>query len=217
MPFSAEGAAGGDRGRIAWLALAALLAAGALAVTWLIADAGVAPALLDWQPSLAWRQPWRAWSAAWLHFSNLHLAANLAGCALVAALGLAARLPTRAAAAWCIAWPLTQLGLLARPDLLHYGGLSGVLHAGVAVAAAFLITEARGARRLIGLATLAVLVAKVLSEVPWGEALRRPAGWDIAVAPFAHASGLLAGLAAYGLVEGMRRWSSRATTARSTR
>jgi hypothetical protein len=28
------------------------------------------------------------------------------------------------AAAWLIAWPLTQLGLLARPDLVHYGGLS---------------------------------------------------------------------------------------------
>ena len=107
--------------------------------------------------------------------------------------------------------------MLARPDLLHYGGLSGVLHAGVAVAAVFLIVEANGSRRLIGLAMLAVLVAKVLSEAPWGEALRRPAGWDIAVAPFAHASGLLAGLAACGLVEGMRRWSSDTTTAGSTR
>ena len=38
-----------------------------------------------------------------------------------------------------LARPLTQLGLLMRPDLLHYGGLSGVLHAGVAAAALWLV------------------------------------------------------------------------------
>jgi len=35
--------------------------------------------------------------------------------------------------------------------------------------------------------------AKLLSESPWGAALRHPAGWDIAVAPIAHATGALAG------------------------
>lgn len=182
MPSSPDGAR-------AWLGLAALLAAGACLA------AAVEPGTIDWQPGRAWREPWRAWSAAFVHFSPLHLGANLAGLGLVAAFGFAARLPRSSAAAWAVAWPLTQLGLLARPDLLHYGGLSGVLHAGVAVAALFLVVQGSGTRRLVGLATLAVLVGKVVAEAPWGEALRHPPGWDIAIAPAAHASGLLAGLA----------------------
>ena len=160
-------------------------------------------AAIDWQPVLVWRQPWRAWSAAWLHFSGLHLAANLIGAVLVGALGWVARVPSGTALAWFVAWPLTQLGLLARPDLLHYGGLSGVLHAGVAVTALYLIVRTRGSRRLIGIALLVALAAKVLSETPWGAPLRHPDGWDIAVAPFAHASGLLAGLVASTIAEAL--------------
>ena len=68
-----------------------------------------------------------------MHFSELHLAANLAGCVLVAALGLTARVPTRCVVAWALAWPALHLGLWVQPALTHYGGLSGVLHAGVAV------------------------------------------------------------------------------------
>ena len=113
--------------------------------------------------------------------------------------------PGRAALAWFVAWPLTQLGLLARPDLVHYGGLSGVLHAGVAVAALCLIVRTPGPRRVIGIALLIALAAKVLSETPGGAPLRHPAGWDIAVAPFAHASGLVAGLVASAIAEALHR------------
>ncbi|MEO8524509.1 MAG: rhombosortase [Caldimonas sp.] len=208
MRSSAESTAAGDAGR-AWAALAALLGLGAVGAFMALnlAAPGFAATVtaIDWQPALAWREPWRAWSAAWLHFSNLHLAANLAGTALVGALGWAARVPQRTALAWFAAWPLTQFGLLARPDLVHYGGLSGVLHAGVAAAAIFLIVRAQGPRRAIGVALLAALSAKVMSETPWGEALRNPPGWDIAVAPFAHASGLVAGLLASGLAEALHR------------
>ncbi|HEY0858541.1 MAG TPA: hypothetical protein VGE16_15865, partial [Albitalea sp.] len=49
-------------------------------------------------------------------------------------------------------------------------------------------------RRRVGLALLAGLALKVLLEAPWAGALRHPHGWDIAVAPLAHASGALAGL-----------------------
>jgi len=38
-------------------------------------------------------------------------------------------------------------------------------------------------------------IAKVLSESPWGPSVVHRAGWDIGIAPFAHASGTLAGLA----------------------
>jgi len=181
-------------GARAWTALAALLMLAALA-GWLV-DHNT----LDWQPGLAATQPWRAFSAVAVHYSVLHLAANLAGALLVGALGVVAELPVRLAAAWFVAWPLTQLGLLLRPELLHYGGLSGVLHAGVAAAALGLIARSRGRRRAIGTAILVVLCAKVLSESPWGAVLQMRDGWDIAVAPFAHATGLVSGLLCAGIV-----------------
>ena len=172
----------------AWAALAALLALGAVFAWW-------APALLlDWQPALAATEPWRAWSAAFVHWSALHLGANLAATAAVAAFGWAARLPPAAALAWGVAWPLTQLGLLLRPELAHYGGLSGTLHAGVAVAVSWLLFAGRGRQRAIGALVGAGLVAKLLLERPWGAVLRHPAGWDIATAPLAHATGAVAGL-----------------------
>ena len=121
-----------------WLALGAVAAAGAV-LAW-----GLPATWLDWQPQRASSQPWRAWSAAWVHWSPLHLAANLAGVAVLAALGWVAQLPRAAALAWAGAWPLTQLGLALRPDLAHYGGLSGVLHAGVAVAALWLVLGGPG-------------------------------------------------------------------------
>ena len=149
---------------------------------------------LDWQPALAGREPWRAFTAAAVHYSPLHLGANLAGAALVGVLGVVARVPGRIVLAWLAAWPLTQFGLLLRPDLLHYGGLSGVLHAGVCAAALWLLVHDRGRRRVIGGAILAVVALKILGEAPWGPAAQAREGWDIAVAPFAHASGAVCGL-----------------------
>jgi rhomboid family GlyGly-CTERM serine protease len=187
-----------DGGR-AWCALAAVLAVGAALAF------GREPTVLDWQPSLALREPWRALSAVFVHYSALHLIANLAGALLVGALGAFARVPASVAVSWLLAWPLTQVGVLARPDLLHYGGLSGVLHAGTACVAVHLLVNARGPRRAIGVLLLGALAIKVVSEVPWGPALRHPAGWDITTAPFAHASGLAAGVMAALLVEATMR------------
>ena len=187
-----------------WLALTATL--GALA----LGAALFPPEALDWQPALALREPWRAFTAAGVHYSAQHLTANLAGAMLVGALGVAAAVPASMAWAWAIAWPLTQLGLLARPDLLHFGGLSGVLHAGVAVAGTHLVGHRPGRPRLIGVALLAGLAVKVWSEAPGGPALRHPAGWDIATAPFAHASGLAAGLACALIALAFERSAGRA-------
>ncbi len=150
---------------------------------------------LDWQPDRIWPEVWRMFSPVAVHYSALHLAANVVGVVALLSLGLAAGVPRRCAWAWATAWPLAQLGLLLQPDLRHFGGLSGVLHAGVAIVGFHLLLCATGIRRGIGMALLVGLAIKVLSEQPWGMALRQVAGWDIALAPAAHASGLVAGLA----------------------
>ncbi|UUX95904.1 rhombosortase [Aquabacterium sp. J223] len=189
-----SGPGGGGR---AWSCLATLLAAGAFAdAFWPAHDA------LAWRPA-AWHQPWRWWSAAWVHFSDRHLAANLAGTLVVGALGLAARLPRRSTLAWALAWPLTHLALLARPDLVLYGGLSGVLHAGVAAAVVPLLRRP-GRDRAVGAAVLAGLLVKLALERPWGPATLRADGWDIALAPAAHAAGAAAGLLCAVLAEAAR-------------
>lgn len=170
----------------AWGALAALAALGALAAWFGPAHA------LDWQPARWWQEPWRWWTGAFVHWSGLHLAGNLAGAALVGALGVVPRLPWRAALAWALAWPLTQLGLLLQPALAHYGGLSGVMHAGVAVASVEICRIA--GVRWVGWSLLAGLAAKIVADAPWAGPLRHEAGWDIAIAPLAHASGALSGV-----------------------
>ena len=172
--------------------LLAQAAAGLAAL--LLWSAGASAARWDWQPALAGAEPWRAITAALLHGSGLHLAANLAGCVLVAALGRAAGCGRSATLAWLLAWPMTQLGLLAQPALAHYVGLSGALHAAVVVAAMRLVlVDAQAARRTIGALLLAGVAIKLLLEAPWSATVRAVPGWDILVAPGAHVSGALAG------------------------
>lgn len=181
----------------AWLALALLLALGSALAH------GRPAAALDWQPALALAEPWRALSAAFVHYSALHLLGNAAGLALTAAYGWAARVPPRIALAWLAAWPLTQLGLLAQPALAHYGGLSGVVHAGVAIVTLHVIVVGH---RWIGGTVLVMLIVKLATESPFGAPLRQVAGWDIALAPLAHATGVAAGLLCGALAEaGARR------------
>jgi len=183
----------------AWAALCASLALAALA-GWFAPRDG-----LDWQPDLAVAQPWRLWTAAWVHWSVLHLLANLAGCAAVAGFGIAARAQREAVVAWLLAWPLTHAALAIQPQLLHYGGLSGVLHAGVAVVTWQLVARERGPRRAIGWAVLVGLATKVVLEQPWLGPTQVVPGWDIAIAPLAHLSGVASGLLCAALAQAFDR------------
>ena len=176
------------RGARCWLVMTALLAAAAAAL-W-----SAPPQMLDWQPARALGEPWRAWSAAFVHWTPWHLGANLLGCAVVAAFGVAARVPAWAAAAWLVAWPLSHAALALQPALISYGGLSGVLHAGVAIAAWHLLRHDIGTRRVIGAAVMVGLAVKLLLEKPWGAPTQQVAGWDFPVAPLAHATGAIAGI-----------------------
>jgi len=189
----------------AWWWLAAVFAGGSLLAAWLD------PRQLDWQPSLALAQPWRCWSAAWVHWSEGHRWANLAGTVLVAALGWRAHCDRLDSLAWFVAWPLTHLGLLLQPTLAHYGGLSGVLHAGVAVAAVSLLQRERGTRRALGAAILLGMALKIGLEQPWQGALQRVPGWDVAIATGAHLSGALMGA---GCALAAALWRHRSSAAR---
>lgn len=175
-------------GARAWWTLTAVLAAGSVLAWWLPS------AWLDWQPDAALAEPWRAWTAAWVHWSPSHLLSNLVAAGVVGAFGWAAQVPREQAWAWCVAWPLGHAALALEPDLAHYGGLSGVLHGGVAVVCLWLLLRGRGARRAVGAAVALGLAIKLVREAPWGPALQRSEDWDIAVAPLAHVAGAAAGL-----------------------
>ena len=179
-----------------WLALCAAFAALSMLAWPLPREA------LDWQPALVAAQPWRALTAAFVHWTPIHLAANLAGCAVLALLGWRASLGKPEALAGLVALPLTQLGLLLRPELLHYAGLSGELHALAAIAALALVVRS-GRERLIGGAIMLGLVIKLTLEQPLGPVLRDTPGFDFPVAPFAHLTGAVAGAVAWRLT--MRR------------
>jgi len=257
----------------AWVALAALLCAGAAVVTALSLDGGADPVAspvalaLDWQPALGLGQAWRLWTGAWVHWSVAHLLVNAAGATVLAFVGWRARLSAAAALAWFAAWPLTHAFMAAAgADRLaalmpHYGGLSGVLHAGAIVLGLTLawpperapasarrpaapadtgfasthasaiepsritegpwaMTEMGGATvmpastlelppaspavddgslraRWIGVAIVVGTFAKVALEAPWHLAPRPSELLGIAVAPVAHACGIVAGVLAW--------------------
>jgi membrane associated rhomboid family serine protease len=216
----------------AWALLAALLCAGAIVVTTLCAAGGAAlgaaPGVafgsalgsaplalaLDWQPALGLHEPWRLWTCAWVHGSVAHLLVNVAGATVVAFVGWRGRLSAAAAVAWFGAWPLVQVLMTAigaerlGAVMPHYDGLSGVLHAGVLVAGLSLAQDSAGRpsrERWIGVAIVAGTVAKVVSEAPWNLAPRPSAELGIAVAPIAHACGMMAGALAWGALRLVRR------------
>jgi rhomboid family GlyGly-CTERM serine protease len=187
------------RGARWWLGLSALLAATSVVLWFAPRDA------LDWQPSRALAQPWRAWTAAFVHWTPWHLGANLGGCAVVGAFGAAARVSAHGAAAWLAAWPLAHAALGLQPQLAHYGGLSGMLHAGVTIAAWHLLRHEHGRRRAIGAAVMVGLAVKVALERPWAAPLQHVPGWDFAVAPLAHTTGAAAGLLCAWAADALRR------------
>ncbi len=149
----------------------------------------------DWQSALFTAEPWRAFTAAWVHWSTEHGLLNGAALAVLATLGWVARLPPRATLAWIAAWPLTHLSLFATTAPPHYGGLSGTLHAGASVAGVWLAaTPGDQPRQAVGWVLLAVLVLKLGRESWIGPTLLGLTSPAIVSVPTAHVSGALAGL-----------------------
>jgi rhomboid family GlyGly-CTERM serine protease len=184
-------------GSPAWL-LVALLLIGPALILGVLADPANSPWALH--PAQGWGglHPWSLLSPAWVHASARHEWFNLIGAGLLGALGWALRVPSRAALAWLLSWPLTHALLMLDPRLGWYVGASGVLHAGLAVLIVQLWRPQRGlAATLAGL-----LLGKVLLDVASGLPLASRAGLDVPMAPLAHLFGVLAGLLVAGFHHG---------------
>lgn len=188
-----------------WWLICLALGAPAWAMKWVpLAQAtSTWPALAQcWalHPDAALQQPaWVWWTTAWLHGSEQHLTRNLLALALIALLGAASHVTPRSAIVWALAWPATHLGMLAQPGSLHtYIGMSGVLHAGVAIVAIQQIELAHNReRQFMGWGLLIALGIKILMENPWSHILIQPTGSDITVAPWSHLSGSVLGVILY--------------------
>lgn len=164
------------------------------------------PAKLVLRPDQRGHQPlWSWWATAWLHGSEVHLWRNLFGAGLLVLMGALSKVTPRDTLAWCIAWPLTHLGMLLEPSLTSYVGLSGVLHAGVAIVAlANLHHPCRHSHRVVGIVLLGWLIGKLFMENPWAHHLVLSEASAINVAPWAHLSGALAGALAWSAVHASR-------------
>lgn len=193
-----------------WMALSLLLGTASL-LAWAASEWwGWPRTAIDWQPGLWASQPWRLFTASVVHYSPMHLGGNLLALLLVALLGMAAQLPARCTLAWALGIAVCHLALLAHPEVLHYGGLSGISHVGVAVVVTHLLACGDRTQRRIAAALGTGLLAKIWTESPWGPGLREVAGWDIAVVPWAHASGVAGGvLGALAMVAWAKRKAGR--------
>lgn len=169
-----------------WTVLCLLLAAGTV-----LAWRARSPVAWEW-----WREEgdlaWTWWTAALVHRSAAHGVANLLTLGALGVLGQALRVPAPGALALALAWPLSTLGLWLFPQIDRYAGMSGVLHAAVAV----LVVHCVLARDLKPWAALlgAGLTLKLVVEAAWRQPLVFEPEWGFAVATAAHLTGALAGI-----------------------
>jgi hypothetical protein len=205
---------------VAWVAFAALLAMGSCIVVMTLESGptldhrvtAIRSSGLALEPLQGFLQGAHRWfTASWVHWGAPHLLLNLLGTALVAWFGWAAQVRRAEAMAWVAAWPLSLVLLMllfwvAPFDLTlptHLGGLSGVLHAGVAVAAMGLATSGHWSRRRwVGVAVLVGLGIKLALELGSG-----PAHWSpgVRTEPWLHVGGALAGLICAAVAQLVRR------------
>lgn len=176
-----------------WLLLCALHGVASMLLWWAPADT---LALLTWQADGGLRRAWTLWSSAWVHLNTPHLISNQLALGVLTAFVWVVRPPLASALAWLLAWPLVQAVLPLWPQIGYAVGLSGVLHAGVAVLAVHLLRQrialpqARRWGLLLGLG----LLAKLGLERGWNH----PVVWDTAnhmsVVRGAHLAGAFWGL-----------------------
>lgn len=170
-------------------------------VAWLT---GIAPPVSDLPPHpLAWeaaiwlRDPWTLWTSAWVHTSVGNLSGNLLAIAGLAVAGASLGLGRRAAMALLVAWPMSTLGLLIWPQVTHYSGLGGAIHAAAAVLG--MHVAARPALKPFSPLLFAALGLKLLVERAWTQPVAFDPSWGFNVVYAAHLTGTLAGAACGGV------------------
>jgi hypothetical protein len=181
----------------AWLAVCALLGGGSVLVAWLT---GVAPPVPEFPAHpLAWdaagwlRHPWTLWTSAWVHTSLGNLGGNLLAIVGLAVAGAALGARGGAAIALLVAWPVSTLALLIWPEVTHYSGLGGPIHAAAAVLGVHL--AARPAFKPFSPLLFAALGLKLLAERGWAQPVAFDPSWGFNVVYGAHLTGTLAGAA----------------------
>jgi rhomboid family GlyGly-CTERM serine protease len=156
--------------------------------------------LLIWD-ALEWPQrPWTLWTASFVHLSGGHLLANLLALTALAVLGWSLRAGTAATVALLLAWPLGTLSLLLWPAVKQYSGLSGLVHAAVAVLWAHAALDEES--KPLSFILFAALGLKLLTEHAWSLPLAFDVDWGFNVVYAAHLGGALAG-AGCGLLAGL--------------
>ncbi len=176
-----------------WLWLCGLHGALSLLVWWAGPDIAHA---LTWRSDDWPTRPWTLWTSAWVHLNLPHLISNLLAMGGVAAAGWVLRPDARCTLAWLLAWPLTQVSLLAWPQVDYAVGLSGLMHAGtllLAVQIALVRIPIRGARFWGWLLIWGVLT-KVVLERGWSAPIVWDASNDLWVVQAAHVTGAFWGV-----------------------
>ncbi|MDP3422988.1 MAG: hypothetical protein Q8S32_04430 [Burkholderiaceae bacterium] len=188
-----------------WLALCMLHAVASMLVWW-------AGDPLAWQAT--WRadhwvqRPWTLWTSAWVHMNTPHLIGNQLAVGALAAMAWLLKPHAGAGAAWLLSWPLMVLCLPLWPQIGHYAGLSGLVHAAVAIVGLHLVlgemrirkAQRWGGMLLLGLATKLGLEGAWHWPVVWSDAS------DMSIVQAAHLAGAAVGLVAAGLTLRRHPW-----------
>jgi rhomboid family GlyGly-CTERM serine protease len=149
--------------------------------------------LFIYSPDLWLPHPWTLWTAPLVHLSAAHALANyLALVALVgmAALGGGRQLLGRYLVGLFVAWPISTLSLALCPQVTSYVGLSGLIHAGIALLGILLLQGSR----YLGSALLLGLALKLWQEQSWVQPVVWSADWGFNVVVIAHLYGAGVGL-----------------------
>lgn len=179
-----------------WLWLCVLHGMASMLVWW--AGEPVAQ-VLTWRAGESWERPWTWWTTAWVHLHTPHLIGNQLVIGVLVAWAWWMRPDRALAVAWGLAWPISTLLLNGWPQVGYCIGLSGVLHAGLAMMGLFMVME-WGQRahhphqRWWGVLLWVGVGLKLLMEQAWSS----PVVWDntanVSVVRAVHLTGALSGV-----------------------
>ena len=172
----------------AWTTFCGVLAVASIAA-W--AGAPASATLLQWDSALWLRQPWTLWTASVAHLSTWHLLANLLTLGALAVLGSSLGAGQAATRALIVAWPLVTLTLLAWPAVRQYCGLSGLIHAAIAVLWAHAVVHRRAYP--LSFVLFVGMGIKLLGEHAWLTPVSFDTSWGFNVVYASHLGGTLVG------------------------